>query len=226
MDNKGKDRIIILMGALIVILVVLCVLFVTNVIQFKTGNNESVCENIIDETEKNETGDEILTNQNDNIEVADKSFYDINDLTVKALDEYRIFSDISSYSNYIEEIVINNNYQAKLKLNGDVEIVSYTNGTYYKDILDVHQVIDIVHFDIAGPEAEQLLYVLTLDGDVYYYRIGNSDNRTYNATKVEQVSKVKQLFVSHYFKENAGSSWALFAITENRECIMLMGSSV
>ena len=75
-------------------------------------------------------------------------------------------------------------------------------------------------------ESNQLLYLLTDDGNVYYYRIGDVENNNFNVTKVENVSNVKQLFISSFSKVNAGGSWALFAITDNDDCIMIIGESV
>lgn len=160
-----------------------------------------------------------------------KYFYDVKDLKVKALSEYSVFSDISKNANVVEKVDFGfeKDYAAFLDLSGNVTVQKYRKSEDEKGItgkLNVTNVIDIVQFNIPSLESDQLLYLLTDSGNLYYYKIGDVEKNKFNATKVETVSNVKKVFISNYSKENAGGSWALFAITGNNDCIMINAESV
>lgn len=216
-NQKNNKRVIALLIVIIVILSVLCVLFATGTISFKSNdvyNDEN--NSIINDTKE---------------ETTDKYFYDVKDLNVKALPEYQVFGDISKNKNVVETVDFGfeKDYSAYLDLSGNVTVQKYSKSENEKGItgnLNVNGIIDVVHFSVPAVEAEQLLYLLTDNGDVYYYRIGDIEKNSFNATKVESVSNVKKIFISNFSKANAGGSWALFAITSGNDCIMIKGESV
>ena len=216
-NQKNNKRVISLLIVIIVILSVLCVLFATGTISFKSNdvyNDEN--NSIINDTKE---------------ETTDKYFYDVKDLNVKALPEYQVFGDISKNKNVVETVDFGfeKDYSAYLDLSGNVTVQKYSKSENEKGItgnLNVNGIIDVVHFSVPAVEAEQLLYLLTDNGDVYYYRIGDIEKNSFNATKVESVSNVKKIFISNFSKANAGGSWALFAITSGNDCIMIKGESV
>lgn len=216
-NQKNNKRVIALLIVIIVILSVLCVLFATGTISFKSNdvyNDEN--NSIINDTKE---------------ETTDKYFYDVKDLNVKALPEYQVFGDISKNKNVVETVDFGfeKDYSAYLDLSGNVTVQKYSKSENEKGItgnLNVNGIIDVVHFSVPTVEAEQLLYLLTDNGDVYYYRIGDIEKNSFNATKVESVSNVKKIFISNFSKANAGGSWALFAITSGNDCIMIKGESV
>ena len=216
-NQKNNKRVIALLIVIIVILSVLCVLFATGTISFKSNdvyNDEN--NSIINDTKE---------------ETTDKYFYDVTDLNVKALPEYQVFGDISKNKNVVETVDFGfeKDYSAYLDLSGNVTVQKYSKSENEKGItgnLNVNGIIDVVHFSVPAVEAEQLLYLLTDNGDVYYYRIGDIEKNSFNATKVESVSNVKKIFISNFSKANAGGSWALFAITSGNDCIMIKGESV
>lgn len=155
-----------------------------------------------------------------------KNFYDVEDLNVKEMSNYPVFSDISDNTNIVEEIDNGNEYSALLDIAGHVTIKNYKGDNSSKEKLNINKVLDIVEFSVPAVDEEQLLYMLTEDGSVYFYKYGSSDNKNYEVTKVDNVSNVKKLFISSYSKMDAGGSWALFAITDNNDCIMINGAGV
>ena len=223
MDNKNNNNgILILLIIIVVILSVLCVLFATDIINFKSSN--LVIDSNINSSNDNLSDQNIdESNEQDSI---NNYFYSTNELNVIALEPYKIFEDISNNTNEVESIRIENKYFISLDLSGKVNLKSYSNDNWITGTLNVNNVIDIIKFDVPAPESEQLVYLLTDNGDVYWYRFGDLDSKKFIATKVDSISNVKKLFISNFAKENAGGSWALFAITENNDCIMLKGESV
>ncbi len=189
--------------------------------------------NINEVVEKVESGsvsnDFKIEKRDDNYIIVEKdvkNFFDVGELNVKPLSDYPVFNDISDNANIIETIEVGKEYYAKLDITGNVNITSYKNNTSVKENLNISNVIDIIDFSIPADYSEQLLYLLTEDGSVYSYRFGDSDDKKYDVKMVDSVSNVKKLFISNYSKPNAGGSWALFAITENNDCIMINGSGV
>lgn len=220
--EKSNKKVIALLIIIIVILLVLCILFATETISFKSNqpNNENnkPGENITDNIDDNNTTVENTTQ---------KYFYNVEELNVKTLSEYSNFSDISENTNIVEKIDFGyDEYEATLDLSGNVNIIRHSETEETNTKLNISGVIDIIHFSVPSVETEQLLYLLTDNGDVYYYKIKNVEENNYNVTKVENVSDVKKIFISNSSKENAGSSWALFAITNNNDCIMINGQSI
>ena len=220
--EKSNKKVIALLIIIIVILLVLCILFATETISFKSNqpNNENnkPSENITDNIDDNNTTVENTTQ---------KYFYNVEELNVKTLSEYSNFSDISENTNIVEKIDFGyDEYEATLDLSGNVNIIRHSETEETNINLNISGVIDIIHFSVPSVETEQLLYLLTDNGDVYYYKIKNVEENNYNVTKVENVSDVKKIFISNSSKENAGSSWALFAITNNNDCIMINGQSI
>ena len=226
MENQKKNN-GTLVGILIGIIIMLLVvggLFATGTIGFKT--------NTANDNEQTASSNQTGTNDNTVKENEITYFYDVKDLKVTALPEYKVFDDISNNKNVVERIVnfgFDKNYAAFLDLVGNVTVQKYSKSENEKGIIDklnVTGVIDIVHFDVPSLEVDQLLYMLTDNGNVYYYRIGDIEKNSFNATKVESVSNVKKIFISNFTKTNAGGSWALFAITGDNDCIMIQGESV
>ncbi len=208
--NNGNKGIIVLLVAIIVCLGVLCALFATDTISLnnKTPENNAVSTD--------------LTDKSNSI----KNIYDVNGLNVKPSADYPNFSDISDKANIVESVTVGNDYSADLDLSGKVTVKSIGNDKSATGTLNVINVIDIIKFDVPADASQQLLYLLTDDGEVYSYKFGDIDNNSFNATKVDIVSNVKKIFISSYTGNNAGGSWALFAITDNNDCIMLNCTSV
>lgn len=192
-------------------------LYYFNVISF---NNEKEANNKEDDKVVEESNKEINNSKEEN------TFYDVSKLNVKNLEKWEVFSDLSLCENSSEEITISDKITAYLKITGQVQLKEHTENGSNTNVLNVDNIVDIVKFDVPADYSEQLIYMLKDNGDVYYYKVGELDNNNYNVTKVEDVSNVKKLFISHFNKKNAGGSWALFAITENSDCIMIKGESV
>lgn len=159
-------------------------------------------------------------------DILENKFYDVNKLNAKTLENWQIFSDLSLCENSLKEITISDNIYVYLRLSGEVEMKEYTDNGWKRNTLNVDNIIDVIKFDVPADYSEQLIYMLKDNGDVYYYKVGEFDKENYNVIKVEDVLNVKKIFISRYNKKNAGGSWALFAITENNDCIMIKGESV
>lgn len=182
------------------------------------------------------TNNEVISDNTDNTQVTEndvnkvensiKNIYNVNELTVKTMDDYSWFTDLSNYSNTVESFMVGKGYYASLDLNGKVTIVKYGDENSTNGVLNVENVIDILLFERPAFDSEQYLYLLTDSGDVYSYKFGESDNNNYNATKVDNVSNGKKMFISRYNKQNAGGSWALFVINGNNESIMIDAAGV
>ena len=181
-------------------------------------NNEVISDNT-DNTQ-------VTENDENKIEKSIKNIYNVNDLTIKAFDNYPVFNDISNYSNIVESFMVGKGYYVSLDLNGKVSIVKYGDENSTNGVLNVENVIDILLFERPAFDSEQYLYLLTDNGDVYSYKFGESDNNNYNATKVDNVSNINKMFISRYNKQNAGGSWALFVINGNNESIMIAAAGV
>ncbi len=227
MENKKKNNgtlVGILIGLVIALIIGGCLL-ATGTMGFKTNkdiNNEQSNKNNQTETTDSTTSNNTMQ------ETTTKYFYDVKDLKVKALPEYQAFNNISENINSIETIYLDD-YQAYLNLSGKVTVHKYSKSENEKEItnnLDITNVIDIIKFNIPATDNEQMLYMLTDNGDIYYYKFGDIEKNSFNTTKVENVSNVKKIFISNFTKTNAGGSWALFAITGNNDCIMIKGESV
>ena len=225
-NQKNNKGVIALLIVIIVILSVLCILFATGTISFNSNEINNDINN--DTNQNNNTNNQTNQNVDENNEQEDtnKNLYDVNDLNVDALDEYQVFDNISNNANVFETLRVGDKYFADLDITGKVTVKTYTNEESITGDLNVNNVIDIIVFEVSAPETEQLLYLLTDNGDVYWYKLGDVDNKKFIATKVDTISNVEKLFISRFTKENAGGSHALFAITKSNDCVMLRGESV
>lgn len=231
MEEKKEKKTIKCSYAVLVIILFAALAFVTDYafIERKTRkcdcpkceatNNEVISGDI---ENKDNTDDTQVTENDENIvKNTIKNIYNVNDLTIKAFDNYSMFNDISNYSNIVESFMVGKSYYASLDLNGKVNIVKYGAENSTNGDLNVENVIDILLFERPAFDSEQYLYLLTVNGNVYSYKFSDADNNNYNATKVENVSNINKMFVSKYNKQNAGGSWALFVINGNNESIMI-----
>lgn len=228
MEKKNNKVTIIIMGIIIVILVVLCILFATDIISFNSSVNAN--DKITSDSSQSSSNEEVKESKqennfiNENTNSKETYFYNVDELKIKNTGDYKVFENINSNKNEIKQINIGNgNYYVMLYLNGDINIMRYSNDNWNNNLLNIHKAIDIVEFNSPS---EQLMYILDIEGNVYSYKFGDIDNNNYNVTKIENIANVKKLFVSHYSKGNAGGATALFAITDNNECIMLNATSI
>ena len=236
MEEKKEKKTIRCSYAVLVIILFAALAFVTDYafIERKTSkcdcpkceatNNEVISGDI--ENKDNTDNTQVTENDENKVENSIKNIYNVNELTIKAFDNYPVFNDISNYSNIVESFMVGKEYYASLDLNGKVTIVKYGDENSTNGVLNVENVIDILLFERPAFDSEQFLYLLTDGGDVYSYKFGESDNNNYNATKVDNVSNVKKMFISRYNKQNAGGSWALFVINGNNESIMIDAAGV
>ena len=230
MEEKKEKKTIKCSYAVLVIILFAALAFVTDYAFIERKMNKCNCPKC------EATNKEVISDNTDNTQVSEndenitknnsKNIYNVNDLTIKTFDNYPVFNDISNYSNIVESFMVGKGYYASLDLNGKVTIVKYGDEKSTNGVLNVENVIDILIFERPAFDSEQYLYLLTDSGDVYSYKFGESDNNNYNATKVDNVSNVKKMFISKFNKQNAGGSWALFVINGNNESIMIDAAGV
>ena len=236
MEEKKEKKTIKCSYAVLVIILFAALAFVTdyafierkmnkcNCPKCEATNNEVISGDI--ENKDNTDNTQVTENDENKVENSIKNIYNVNELTVKTMDDYSWFTDLSNYSNTVESFMVGKGYYASLDLNGKVTIVKYRDENSTNGVLNVENVIDILLFERPAVDSEQYLYLLTDSGDVYSYKFGEADNNNYNATKVDNVSNVKKMFISRYNKQNAGGSWALFVINGNNESIMIAAAGV
>ena len=213
--EKNNRMVIILMGIIIVILVVACVLFATGKITFtsKTIDAENSSLNALDnkKVDGTEYGDDSI--KLDDIET------DLENLGSATVNSINIISGSDDLSDFI----------VTLKLNGEVSVLTVSNkdGNNITNNLELKNIKEMIKFPVAGLSTEQMVYFLTFTGDVYSYVVGESINNNFTPQKVENVSKVKKLFVYHYpaAKKNAGGSWAMFALDSDDKLVKLNSDS-
>lgn len=211
MNENKNNTIIILLIIVIVILSTLLILTMTGTLNF---NNKETNENTSN-TQNNEIAKEETTNEK--IIDINKLNYDNKDISQATTEEFYISGvDGNSYS-----------YTISLLLSGKLKIVTYNNNESNENyITNVNNIIDIIKYNIPGQPEEQLIYMLDNNGDVYYYKVGDSIEKKHTATKVDNISNVKKLFLYSASKPNAGARWELVAITNDNECIMIKSEGV
>jgi hypothetical protein len=220
-NQKSRNGIIALLIVIIIILLVLLVLSLTGTLSFNRtiNNKEQMTESTNNVTTSNEnTTEKSSTNIFDTIDVnkLDYNGKDISDGEVEKIYINGIESDNSGY------------YNISMTLSGKVKVsLTSETGNYSSEYLsNIDDTIDIVEFSVPGVPSEQLIYILLANGDVYYYKVGDSITKNYTATKVDSVSKVKRLFIYNYGKANAGGSWDLVAVTVDNKCVTLNSETV
>ena len=180
----------------------------------------------VDKTDNKAVLDDKIETIDGKSETQDVNEVTFNNERISVLDMVKENIHISSVG--INSIYPLYNYDISLLSSGNVEIyylgMSSTNSQERKtEILsNVSNVVDIIQLNVAGTPEEQLIYMLQSNGDVYYYKVGDSVKGNYSATKVDDVSNVKKLFIYAYpAMKNAGGSWAIVAIKDNNETVAL-----
>ena len=211
MNENKNNTIIILLIIVIAILSTLLILTMTGTLNL---NNKETNKNL-----NNTQNNEVMTEEKTSQEIIDinKLNYNNKDISQATTEEF-----------YINGVDGNNySYTISLLLSGKLKIGTYNNNIANDDyISNVNNIIDIIKYSIPGQPEEQLIYMLDNNGDVYYYRVGDSIEKKYTATKVDNVSNVKKLFLYSASKPNAGARWELVAITNENECIMIKSEGV
>ena len=113
-----------------------------------------------------------------------------------------------------------NRHDISFDMEGKVYIGHYV---LRKDITNVSNVIDIVGFqsESLSPE-DSACYILTNEGKVYRYSIGDYLNNVYEAKLVESVTNVKRI-ISYTVASSAdaSSNLGIMVILENGEYVKL-----
>ena len=113
-----------------------------------------------------------------------KNFYDVEDLKVKEIDGYSVFSNITNNTNIVEKIE-NIEYDAWLDIAGHVSVRRTNKGVFERKFLNIDKVIDIIDFQAEiGDDLGNIIYMLTENGDVYSYKVKNLVNGSYDVSKV------------------------------------------
>ena len=112
--------------------------------------------------------------------------------------------------------------------NGKVKIntTNENEKTITNYLLNINNAKDIILFSIPDTPNIQLVYISLNNGDVYYYKVGDTINNKYTATKSNNVSNIKKIFIKRTTKENAGGNWELIAETIDNKYISLNKESI
>lgn len=182
----------------------------------------------VDKNNNKVTNDDSTQSMSDGIEINEVTFNNEKLLVSDMIEESIHISSLG-----IESVNPLYNYDISLLHSGKVKIyylgMSASNSQEYKSemLSNVSDVTDIIQLNVAGDPEEQLIYMLLSNGDVYYYKIGDCIQGNYTATKVDNVSNVKKLFVYNYpARKSAGGSWAIVAIKDNNETVALKNEGV
>lgn len=215
MEKKSNTLVVVLLTIIIMLVLFAIGLFYMNSKGYISFDNNTLTNNTRTTTEGNKTED-------NNIE---EKLFSIDTSKIENKNYDGTYGTITSYYVIGSGTI---NYSIALHADGTVSVgTTDENGNGYNDNLNTSNVVDLVQFVVAGTSDESLFYILTDNGDVYYYRIGDLVDKKYNVTKVENVSNVKKIFTYYWGgKPNAGGSWSIYAVTNNDEYIELKGDSV
>lgn len=202
-NEKSKNIIIALLVLIIIVLVVLVVLFANDTISFNSNKIDT------NSTQKNEDNAGANNIDSNNLEYNGE---DVSDGEVEQI-----------YISRTDSIELDYDFYIIMTLSGKVKVTATDeNGNSSTDYLtNISNVIDIIHFPVQDFPEDQLVYILLANGDVYYYKVGDSIDKNYTAVKVENVSNVKKLFIYSKGKANAGGSLELIAVTEENKFVSL-----
>lgn len=170
----------------------------------------------------NNKNEEVITEEESN----DNSNEEVKSNDSKEVNNY--FSEMSKYKNHDGTFgtVKSIDYSigefdevapvVTLKVDGKVYVKSKKK--QQDTTLNISDVVDIVAFNDAGCPC--FCYMITLNGDVYYYGLENVSNNIYDVVKVDKLSNIARLAVVYYGPlANAGGAWTLLATTKDNKVI-------
>ena len=217
MGNKKNNGTLvgIIIGVILTLLVVGC-LFTTGTIGFKTN---------ISTDKKEETNDSNVINSNEQVNNNSSEKVDIIEQTLETtpFDNDKLHASISkivtvpiaeiSIKEY-EESINGEKYYLRLLKNSKINITkNYSDFT--SSISNISNVVDVVRLQMRGTE-NFMYYFLLSNGDVYYYTLQDLSKGKKEATKVDNISKVKRIInTTTYVKGNQPPTFSIVAITED-----------
>ncbi len=195
--EDNKKGIISLLIITIIILLVLVILLATGIISFKSTELNNSPNN-----EKQEPVNE---------------YYDtkINTIDINQLDMSKLDSTENINNSILQKITIGDKtkaYNIQINLDGKIHIYGNDNYSTYSDgeLTNNSNAVQVIEFAKAAPIEEQLCYILTSNGKVYSYRVGDVFDKKLTASKIDSISDIKRLFIYSH-----GQSWELIAIDKN-----------
>ena len=87
----------------------------------------------------------------------------------------------------------------------------WVNFNYYVE--NITNAKDIVLF--SGPTASSMLYILTIDGNVYKYNLSDADDKKFEAAKIDKYKDIKQIFRYETRKGNSGGCDHVIIVDKN-----------
>ena len=121
---------------------------------------------------------------------------DYDELAKIATGDYNFMSK-ESYSNN-SAIVLSN---GKVLVNFDYYIENIINAK------------DLVLFSV--PSDDTILYILTINGDIYKYNLDDANSKNFNASKIDEHKNIKQILRYETRKGNAGGCDYVILIDNN-----------
>lgn len=89
----------------------------------------------------------------------------------------------------------------------------FVNFDYY--IKNITNAKDVILF--SGPTDSSMLYILTLDGNVYKYNLDDANNKKFDATKIDKYTDIKQILRYETRKGNAGGCDHVILVDKNNK---------
>ena len=202
MENKKNNKgIIVLLGVVVVILSILCVLFATGTISFKSND--------VGNTNENFENNKIEENYIEKSALLDKT----------KIEKYK--NGDGTYGT--QKSFVETNYNTHLNLIGEVK-VCYQSDCH--KITNLNNVVDMLKWTVAGAgEAQKVLFLLD-NGDLYSYAYEDYSNNNFEAKKIEGISNVDRIIDFSYSGKEKGGNWGAIAITKNNEYIEIYRESI
>jgi len=109
-------------------------------------------------------------------------------------------------------------YKIELMVNGNLTITNETKKEKH-ELLD--NVIDLVYINTEMLDATFYLFMLTEDGEVYYYNLSNVGNEDYKVKKMNINNITRFESISYCPLEDAGCCNGIYAVKQNGKYIQL-----
>ena len=93
----------------------------------------------------------------------------------------------------------------------------FVNFDYY--IKNINNAKDVILF--SGPNDDSILYILTIDGNIYKYDLSNANSKNFNAVKIDEYKNIKHIFRYETRKGNAGGCDHVILVDKNEKYSLL-----
>ena len=216
-EGKRKNILIGVLLLIVVALVAFVVLILTNTINIKLGdksnNNVEISDNNnVGDNSSNETKSDSATNNT--VECGQDA---LQEFKLDTFDSDKFETGGQEYLETVikeyEETIGEEKYYLRLIKNGKINITN-KSGDFSNFISNISKVVDVAELPIKGTE-NSVYYFLLSNGDIYYYKLQDLSVGLKEATKVDNIAKVKRIVNTiTYVKGNQPPTFSIVAITD------------